>query len=183
MVEWTSAASYPVTISTQGSSFHTLLAVYTGSEITALVPAASNDNSGGATTSSVTFSARAGVDYRIAVDGFNGATGDVTLTLSQPVRPPNDDFASAQSIPADGTTLHGSSPGATSEPGEWATPTVWYTWAAPYDGRVDLPHRVAHRADQANDLEPQRDRRADRRQPRHRQGLAERPISIFNNSG
>src|SRR5205814_10132126 len=43
-----------------------------------------NDASGG-TQSSVTFNATAGTIYRIAVDGYNGGSGTVTLNISQTV--------------------------------------------------------------------------------------------------
>ena len=81
--EWSSPAAGLVSIDTHGSSFDTLLAVYTGTSISALTTIASNDNDGSANgTSGVSFSATAGTIYRIAVDGFNGASGNVVLNLS-----------------------------------------------------------------------------------------------------
>jgi hypothetical protein len=38
----------------------------------------------GTNTSQVTFAAAGGVTYQIAVDGFNGASGNVTLNLGMP---------------------------------------------------------------------------------------------------
>jgi hypothetical protein len=61
-----------------------LLAVYTGTSLTALTQTAANDDSGGTTQSRVSFTAVAGRTYRIAVDGYGGASGNVTLTWSQP---------------------------------------------------------------------------------------------------
>ncbi len=78
---WTAPASGNVTISTAGSTFDTLLGVYTGSSVSALTLVAANDDANGGQTSSVTFSAVAGVTYQIAVDGYDGAVGDITLGL------------------------------------------------------------------------------------------------------
>jgi hypothetical protein len=76
-----------VTISTIGSSFDTLLGVYTGTAISNLVLVASNDDAEGSLQSDVTFQAAAGTTYQIAVDGFDGASGEIVLTLTAtPVR-------------------------------------------------------------------------------------------------
>ena len=84
---WIAPTTGPVTITTLGSNFDTLLGVYTGSAVNALTAIAKNDNSTGS-TSSVTFTATAGVRYQIAVDGYNngsngGVTGNITLNLLQ----------------------------------------------------------------------------------------------------
>jgi hypothetical protein len=75
-----------VTVETFGSTFDTVLAVYTGSAVSALTPIASNDNHSGSTQSKLTFQAQEGTTYFIAVDGRNiggGApTGGITLSLS-----------------------------------------------------------------------------------------------------
>jgi hypothetical protein len=58
-----------------------MLAVYTGTKVRALTEVASNDDSCGL-QSEVTFTARAGTTYRIAIDGFghvNPQTGNVEL--------------------------------------------------------------------------------------------------------
>lgn len=44
---WTAPAGGPVTIATAGSTFDTLLAVYTGATVSGLTPVASNDDVGG----------------------------------------------------------------------------------------------------------------------------------------
>jgi subtilisin family serine protease len=77
--QMTAAADTPVQLTTQGSSFDTLLAVYTGSSVGALTPVAANDSADGGHWSKVAFEAVAGTTYRIAVDGQSGATGAVTL--------------------------------------------------------------------------------------------------------
>jgi subtilisin family serine protease/sRNA-binding regulator protein Hfq len=87
--KFTPASSGQVKMSTSNSSFNTLLAVYTGSAVNALTLVASNNDTGGAPTSYVSFSVVAGTPYSIAVDGFNGATGTVSLSMS----PPNADLS------------------------------------------------------------------------------------------
>ena len=73
-----------MTVDTAGSSFDTLLGVYTGTAVGALTTVASNDDANGTTQSQVSFAAVAGTTYRIAVDGFAGATGSVAVRLTQP---------------------------------------------------------------------------------------------------
>jgi subtilisin family serine protease len=68
-------------VSTEGSSFDTLLAVYTGSSVGALSLVASNDNAPNVQTSAVGFQAQEGVTYRIAVDGHDDATGTIRLAI------------------------------------------------------------------------------------------------------
>jgi len=81
---WTAPTSGTVTIDTAGSNFDTLLAVYTGTSVSALTAVASNDDSlsGGTTTSKVTFQVTAGTVYQIAVDGYDGVWGNITLHLN-----------------------------------------------------------------------------------------------------
>jgi hypothetical protein len=78
---WTAPSSGSATIDTIGSSFDTLLAVYTGSAVNSLTEIASNDDSGGL-QSRVTFTAVSGTTYQIAVDGYNGVMGNITLNWS-----------------------------------------------------------------------------------------------------
>lgn len=84
---WTAPASGPVRISTCGSDFDTVLAVYTGDSVNALTGVTSNDDSCD-TQSRVGFDAVAGATYRIAVDGLPGSTGSIALALGPPPPPP-----------------------------------------------------------------------------------------------
>jgi Listeria/Bacterioides repeat len=84
---WTALSSGNVTITTAGSSFNTLLAVYTGSSVTNLSSVAANDNDGTNNTSGLTFTAVAGVAYAIAVDGFSGASGSIVLQVKADTAP------------------------------------------------------------------------------------------------
>jgi hypothetical protein len=81
---WTAPVSGRVSINTHGSSFDTLLGVYTGKLVSSLTRIASNDDdpAGGTLTSAVTFNAIAGQTYRIVVDGYNGASGTVKLNIA-----------------------------------------------------------------------------------------------------
>ena len=76
---WTAPRSGTAVIDTFGSSFDTLLGVYTGSSVPALTRIASNDDYGGRYQSRVAFSAVAGVTYRIAIDGWSGLSGSYVL--------------------------------------------------------------------------------------------------------
>jgi len=85
---WTAPASDYVKVSTDGSPFDTVLAIYTGSTLSNLVPVASNDDEDPANailTSAVTFNATQGTVYQIVVDGFDGASGPISLRI-EPVR-------------------------------------------------------------------------------------------------
>jgi hypothetical protein len=81
---WTAPASGSVTISTAGSTFDTILGIFTGASVSGLTAIAANDDSptGGTLTSKVTFNAVAGTKYAIGVDGFNGAKGNIVLSVA-----------------------------------------------------------------------------------------------------
>jgi hypothetical protein len=81
---WQVPASGTVTITTAGTTFRNALAVYTGSTVSNLTIVATNLPGAGTNTSVVTFSATAGTIYQIAVDGFNGAAGNVVVSVSLP---------------------------------------------------------------------------------------------------
>ena len=138
---WTAPAEGLFSFDTCGSGFDTLLAVYTGTAVDLLAgtEAESDDDTCGA-GSQVFFTAVAATQYRIAIDGFNGATGAVVLTWGQVAPPANDSFASAVPITGASGSVGGSNAGATKEPGEpnhagnAGGASVWYAWTAPADG-------------------------------------------------
>ncbi len=72
---WTAPASGIVTFDTRGSTYDTVLAVYTGSDLPGVVELVSDDDSGGYHASRVSWNATAGVNYRVAIDGATGETG------------------------------------------------------------------------------------------------------------
>ncbi|MDB6031640.1 MAG: hypothetical protein JWM16_1978 [Verrucomicrobiales bacterium] len=84
-IDWIAPVSGPVTMDTLGSGFDTVLAVYTGSDLSSLVLVASNDDASDSTLQSqVNFNAVAGVVYHIAVDGYSStAFGSIVFTLNQ----------------------------------------------------------------------------------------------------
>lgn len=146
---WTAPSAGSVTITTAGSSFDTILAVYTGTSLSALTRVAHDDDGGPGVTSQVTFNAVAGQTYRIMVDGYGGDIGSIALQLTQVAagdggsgRPANDNFANRATIPAAGGSLAGTHASATAEAGEpahggvVAARSVWYAWTA--DSAADV---------------------------------------------
>lgn len=84
---WVAPASGQVTIDTIGSSFNTVLGVYTGTLGSLTVIAQNNDIGGGTNQSRVTFNAVAGIEYKILVGGtrlFGGFynTGSIRLNIN-----------------------------------------------------------------------------------------------------
>lgn len=150
---WSAPADGQATISTAGSAFDTVLAVYTGSTLSGLTAVAVNDDiSSSVYQSRVTFTAVSGTTYQIAIDGWRSgsgsiATGAIALAWSlgsAPTAPPNDAFASGQVITAATGTATGSNVGATKQAGEpshagsGGGASVWYRWIAPSSGRVTV---------------------------------------------
>jgi len=82
--KWTAPSNGVAIINTTGSSFDTVLGVYTGSVVSNLTTVASNDDADsgrGIVTSQVKVLVSAGTQYEIAVDGKNGGSGVVQLNL------------------------------------------------------------------------------------------------------
>jgi hypothetical protein len=81
---WQSPTNGTVMITTDGSNFDTVLAVYIGpgDSYATLTNVACDNNSGAnGLTSRVSFKTKAGTTYYIAVDGVNGAQGTVKLSI------------------------------------------------------------------------------------------------------
>jgi hypothetical protein len=88
---WTAPETGPVTMDTLGSSFDTVLVVYTNrpptfQTVSNLMKVASNDDADGSTFQSrVTFTAVEGTAYQIAVDGYASTNyGTIGFHLGQP---------------------------------------------------------------------------------------------------
>ena len=79
---WTAPASGTYQVTTEGSDYDTLVAVYTGSSIGGLTSVGCDDDGGPGLTSLLRFNATAGTTYRIQADGFGGATGNLVLSVS-----------------------------------------------------------------------------------------------------
>ncbi|WP_442888703.1 S8 family peptidase [Congregicoccus parvus] len=147
---WTAPRSGRVAIHTRGSDLDTILGVYTGDSLAALVEIASNDDVGaaGALWSHVDFEAVAGTVYQIVVDGFGGDAGTAVVTVVMP--PENDAFADRVRIGGASVSADGRLSGATREPEEphlgARGNTVWWTWHAPSDGlaTIEFPEHTAN---------------------------------------
>ena len=157
---WTAPSSGTATIDTTGSSFDTLLGVYTGASVSALTLVAENDDIDSSTRQSrVSFAATAGTTYRIAVDGYHStaqnttASGSVTVNValatgSPPPPPPSgtsgDMFAQPIAISGASGAQTASTTGATKEQGEPAHATnagghsIWFRWTAPAYGTASF---------------------------------------------
>jgi formylglycine-generating enzyme required for sulfatase activity len=144
---WIAPTSGPVRITTAGSNFDTVLAVYTGTNLYSLLEIAANDDANGLSQSSLEFEAVAGTTYWIAVDGFGGESGNVLVSLTQSETPSNDSFAAA--LPLDTSANNfasatGSNRKATFEPGERAhsgsaaAKSLWWSWTAPHSATVTI---------------------------------------------
>ena len=80
---WTSSENTTVTISTSGSDYDTVLAVYTGTSISTLALVAQNDDGDSiGLQSSVRIPVSSETTYQIAVDGFSIATGNVVISIT-----------------------------------------------------------------------------------------------------
>ncbi|PHS23606.1 MAG: hypothetical protein COA84_10810 [Robiginitomaculum sp.] len=140
--KWTAPLSSTVQISTVGSDFDTVLGVYTGTSVSALTAIANNDDVelGVILDSKVTFPAVKGTIYYIAVDGFNGASGNIQLAIGLSGAVGNDTFASAISISGASGSADSHSVNATAETGEpahagtTAANSIWFDWTAPSSG-------------------------------------------------
>jgi hypothetical protein len=82
----TPSSAAQITLSTAGSTFDTVLAVYTGDAVNALTPVTCNDDVvSGNTASQVQFAAQAGTPYRVQLSGYNGDSGNGVLAISSAV--------------------------------------------------------------------------------------------------
>ena len=148
---WTAPSTANYRIDTCDSDFHSILAVYTGSELTALQRVVDDQSSAylicADQRGAVTFPATAGKPYLIAVDGAEAATGNTVLRLQRLTDVPrNDHFANAEVIPSGGGTATGTNTNATAEPGEPdhdsdSLPpfaSLWYRWTAASDVNVSV---------------------------------------------
>ena len=79
---WRAPASGVYTVSTAGSSFDTVLGVFSGSKVAALKSLGQNDDASNTVrTSKVVFTAAAGGVYHIAVAGYQNDAGAIALSL------------------------------------------------------------------------------------------------------
>jgi peroxiredoxin len=153
---WRAPATGGATLTTTGSDFDTLLAVYTGDSLASLVLVDANDEDPESfLTSRVTFNAAAGVTYQIAVDGYQSDLNDVacgninlSIALGPLIAPPaNDAFAAAIVIDGSTNAWTVSNLGASHEPAEpmhaglAGGKSVWWSWTAPTSDLVTFSAR------------------------------------------
>jgi len=145
--KWTAVGNGRLQVNTKGSSFDTVLAVYTGSSLGALTPVTSNDNVATSVKySQVDFTTTRGTTYYFAVDGKSGASGAVILNGigTSLAGPSNDNFTSATSVSGGTWTISGSNFNATretDEPNHGATSgysSVWFSWSPTVSGLYTL---------------------------------------------
>ncbi|MEI6687968.1 MAG: S8 family serine peptidase [Thermoleophilia bacterium] len=144
---WTAPANGTLVLTTQGSTFDTLLGVYTGTSVDALTTLAQNDDvASGTLWSKVTINVTSGASYAIAIDGWGGARGATTLNAAFTAAPvlTNDNFADATTLTGTAGTKTGSTANATHETGEpghggaGGAASIWYRWTAPANGTLTL---------------------------------------------
>lgn len=101
---WRAPADGEFFLTTAGSNFDTLLAVYTGTALESLQPVAANDDDGFELTSAVLFPVASNQVYQVAVDGFGADFGDLVLnyvfTPQQPAR-----FYTVTALPSPGGVI------------------------------------------------------------------------------
>jgi hypothetical protein len=142
---YTPSATQVLTIDTFGSTFDTVLAVYTGSTLPSLALLIYDDDSGVTQQSRVAFTAAGGTTYYVQVGGFAGANvngggtlgstdaGDLVVHFNVAAAPANDNFAQALPVSL-GSHVAAMNALATTEANEppdcngaALAHTVWYT--------------------------------------------------------
>jgi Ca2+-binding RTX toxin-like protein len=146
----TVSANSSVVVDTQGSTFDTILAVYTGGSLATLFQVNCNDDiSGTDTDSSLQFSAVPGTTYWIQVGGWAGETGTYNVNIARtptgPAAPTNDNFANAWAIGTGSGVSGHTNVGATTQTGEQLVcgpatmgATVWYSMTVSANSSVTV---------------------------------------------
>lgn len=165
--QWTAPATAFFTVGACTASFHTVVGIFTGSELGLLTGVAQGNSAEGpdcpVSESQYTFKATAGTEYAIAVDGFGfipmgpppDTEGNFTLMIEETPVPANDDFANAANVGGqiseepDGirfyfASIRGYNWNAGKELGEQnhaedpGGASVWYRWTAPESGTARI---------------------------------------------
>jgi hypothetical protein len=152
---FTPSANSLVEINTFGSTFDTIVAVYTGSTLPTLSQVACDNDTtdpttGSARQSRVIMSAAAGTTYRVQIGGQLGQFGTLSTQFRTcPAAPANDNFAAATPVSSLPTSFNLDTTCATTEVagGEPTTVflcakaignTVWYRFTAPTNTAVTI---------------------------------------------
>ncbi|HYE61306.1 MAG TPA: hypothetical protein VD997_04860 [Phycisphaerales bacterium] len=147
-----SCTTGPTTISTCGSNFDTKVFVYPGTSCPSapgtVIACSDDSNTCGANSlqSSLTFQHAANTSYLIRIGGYNGATGNGTLTITPPscgpVAPANDTCAGAlflaDGIAATGSTTAATNDGTASCGSSSTSADVWFAYRPVTSGAVNV---------------------------------------------
>ncbi|MEQ2006395.1 MAG: putative Ig domain-containing protein [Limisphaerales bacterium] len=142
---WTPTAGANARIDTFGSAFDTTLAVYVATNsppmVTNLLLLTANDDTASTLASRVDFVALAGLTYYIAVDGYNGQTGELSLNLaSTNIAPPAITRSPTNAVVMPGTAATFSAEASSGSPGlalQWQRSTdagATWQWLSAADG-------------------------------------------------
>src|SRR6185295_749716 len=162
---WQAPASGIVHFSTTGSVFDTLLSAYTGDAVTRLITLAGDDDGGGWLNSSISFNVVAGAIYHIAVDGQNGASGEIVLCWN--FEPSGDDLPVIVTQPISQTVAPGTNVALSFEVTGVRTPLIqWFLNGRILDNETRLlllipnarPDTVGYYTARVRDLEGQQPR-------------------------
>jgi len=142
---YTASCTGDVTVSLLGSSYDTMLAVYSGCDCypTSGDLIGCNDDSGTSQQSEITFAATTGGTYLIEIGGYGSETGQGVLTIRcgepSPPSPSGDDCADARPV-GDVTNLSFDTRGATFDgPARcMSSPNIWYCYTASCTGNVTV---------------------------------------------
>ncbi|MBA3848720.1 MAG: hypothetical protein C0502_01835 [Opitutus sp.] len=130
--KWTAGANGTMRVSTAGSNFDTMLGAYTGAAVGSLTQLAANDDEitpeqdssrTRPRTSAVSFTARAGATYHLAVDGWSAETGTVQMSFTftpAPAAPTLTSHPLSQTVSPGGT--------ATFNVGVGSSTNITYQW-------------------------------------------------------
>ncbi len=112
-----------LTAATAGSSFDTVMAIYSGTTLANLTALQCNDDDGTSTTSRVTAGVSAGETYYIQVGGFSGDSGAVALHVTLDTRTPTPTATSTLTPVVSTTPTSTRTPYVTDTPTDEPTPT------------------------------------------------------------
>jgi len=141
---WKAPATTQVEFTTEGSSYNTHLAVYTGSSLSKLKLIGSNNNASSSTkTSRLVLKVKKGTTYQISVGSRSSSTGYTALRIGSV--PPNNTFSKAKALSKNSQIrVAGTTRNATRQSGEplavsgSSGHSVWYKWTAPSTKRYSL---------------------------------------------
>jgi outer membrane protein assembly factor BamB/subtilisin family serine protease/septal ring-binding cell division protein DamX len=158
--QWTAPEDATVEIDTSGtlgglipggSTYPTLLGVYTGGSLGSLALVGGDANfgtdpleggGGSVSYSEVSFHAAAGTTYQINVQGQNGQSGQTILAIN--TTPDNDSIASPKVLTGPSTSILGANSNGTLQTGEprilgnAGGHSLWYSWTAPRTGTEQI---------------------------------------------